>query len=89
MQYIRSRIEDIKSLSLEDKLILFVAFALFLPMYASTICIASVTIYALFKKNLISSIKHQTGAKFLYAFCLLEIVVSLFYANSISVINAL
>ena len=89
MQYIRSRIEDIKSLSLEDKLILFVAFALFLPMYASTICIASVTIYALFKKNLISSIKHQTGAKFLYAFCLLEIVVSLFYANSIGVINAL
>lgn len=89
MQYIRSRIEDIKSLSLEDKLILFVAFALFLPMYASTICIASVTIYALFKKNLISSIKHQIGAKFLYAFCLLEIVVSLFYANSIGVINAL
>ena len=49
MQYIRSRIEDIKSLSLEDKLILLVAFALFFAnvMYLP-ICIASVTIYALF-----------------------------------------
>lgn len=42
MQYIRSRIEDIKSLSLEDKLILFVAFALFF---------ADVCIYDLHRKR--------------------------------------
>lgn len=89
MQYIRLKIKEIQSLSLEEKMVLFVACSLFLPMYVSTICIAIVTGFALFKKNLFSSIKHQIGAKFLYAFCLLEVIVSLFYANSIGVINAL
>lgn len=89
MQYIRSRIEEIKKLSQDEKLILFVAFSLFLPMYAFVICILIVLINALLKKNLISSIKKQTGAKFLYAFCLLEILVSVFYTNSTGIINAL
>lgn len=88
MEFIQRKIGRIKSFSIDEYMILFACASLFLPMQISALCIVAVLVYALVNKKLISSIKKQPGAIFLYGFCILEIIVSLYYSNMTGVINA-
>lgn len=81
-------IKDIQSFSNLEKSILIGIAGLFLPFQYASVVIGALLVYAFFKGNLIQCVKEQRGAIWLYAFVLLEIIVSLWYKNWIGVLNS-
>ena len=81
-------IEDFKKFNSFEKSILIAVAGLFLPFQYASIVVGIVLVYALLKGDLIHSVKKQTGAIWLYAFVILQIIVSLFYQNWIGLLNA-
>ena len=77
----------LKTFSIDQKLILVGVACLFLPYQVSAAILIGILLQALFRKELICAIKNQVGSKFFYAFVALELIVCLFYKNSIGFIN--
>ncbi len=72
---------DLKDFQSSDWLILLGVCSLFLPHTLTVIVFVGIVLIALFKFNLMQSIKKQKGNIFIYGFVFLEMLVSFFYRN--------
>ena len=81
-------IEEFKHFDSFEKSILIAVASLFLPFELACVVLAIVILYGLKRGNLLQAIKKQPGAKWLYAFILLQIIVTLFYQNWMGFMNA-
>ena len=81
-------INEFQSFDSFEKSILIAVAGLFLPFEIAAVVLGIVIAYGCIKGDLLKAIQKQTGAKWLYAFALLQIVVTLFYQNWIGLMNA-
>ena len=72
---------DLKEFQLSDWLILLGVCSLFLPHTLTVIVYVGIVFIALFKCELMQSIKKQKGNLFIYGFVFLEMLVSFIYRN--------
>ena len=81
-------IYDLQTFTSGEKLVLLCVLALFLPFQYAAVAIALLLLIPLSKGELWPAILKQRGAKWFYAFVILEIAVSTYYKNWIGLLNA-